>query len=251
MYDKKLDFFTVHFGIVEGDIVKIKKNSIYKWGVGLILQYKSLAVMTVYAVVYLAAFFYLERRNVAVHEINFGIDAYIPFCEIFIVPYLLWFPYVALTVVLLCIRDKEESEKLVAFLMAGMTIFIIVSAVFPNGHNLRPKTFAHDNIFIDLIKNLYATDTPTNILPSIHVYNSVAIMIAVWRSRCFAEHRVVKTGMIALGVSIIFSTVLIKQHSMLDVLLALLLSAVMYSICYKRTTVREKRVSAARNRVGE
>ena len=96
----------------------------------------------------------------------------------------LWFPYVALTVVLLCIRDKEESEKLVAFLMAGMTIFIIVSAVFPNGHNLRPKTFAQDNIFIDLIKNLYATDTPTNILPSIHVYNSVAIMIAVWRSKC-------------------------------------------------------------------
>ncbi len=143
--------------------MKIKKNSIYKWAVGLILQYKSLAVMTVYAVVYLAAFFYLERRNVAVHEINFGIDAYIPFCEIFIVPYLLWFPYVALTVVLLCIWDKEESEKLVAFLMAGMTIFIIVSAVFPNGHNLRPKTFVHDNIFIDLIKNLYATDTPTNI----------------------------------------------------------------------------------------
>lgn len=210
---------------------------------GLFVQYKALVIMAVYAVFYLAAFFYLERRAVAVHEINFAVDAHIPFCEVFIVPYLLWFPYVALTVVLLCIRDKEESEKLVAFLMAGMTIFIIVSAVFPNGHNLRPKTFDHENIFIELIRNLYATDTPTNILPSIHVYNSVAIMIAVWRSRCFAGHRVIKTAMLALGVSIIFSTVLIKQHSMLDVLLALLLSAVMYSICYKRTAVREKRVS--------
>ena len=90
-----------------GVIVKIKKNSIYKWGTGLIVQYKSLAIMTVYAVVYLTVFFYLERRNVAVHEINFGIDAYIPFCEVFIVPYLLWFPYVALTVVFMCIRDNE------------------------------------------------------------------------------------------------------------------------------------------------
>lgn len=213
---------------------------------GLLVQYKALVIMAVYAVVYLAAFFYLERRTVAVHEINFAVDAYIPFCEVFIVPYLLWFPYVALTVVLLCIRDKEESERLVAFLMAGMTIFIVVSAVFPNGHNLRPKTFDHENIFIDLIKNLYATDTPTNILPSIHVYNSVAIMIAVWRSKCFAGHKVIKASMLALGVSIIFSTVLIKQHSMLDVLLALLLSAVMYSICYKRTTVREKRISEIR-----
>ena len=173
---------------------------------GLFVQYKALVIMAVYAVVYLAAFFYLERRTVAVHEV-------------FIVPYLLWFPYVALTVVLLCIRDKEESERLVAFLMAGMTIFIVVSAVFPNGHNLRPKAFDHDSIFIDLIKNLYATDTPTNILPSIHVYNSVAVMIAVWRSKCFAGRKVIKAAMLALGVSIIFSTVLIKQHSMLDVLL--------------------------------
>ena len=71
-------------------------------------------------------------------------------------------------------------------------------------------------------------------------------MIAVWRSKCFAGRKVIKAAMLALGVSIIFSTVLIKQHSMLDVLLALLLSAVMYSICYKRTAVREKRISEIR-----
>ena len=228
---------------MEGDIMKKKANDICRFAAGLIVQYKSLVIMAVYAVFYLAAFFYLEKRTVAVHEIRFGIDAYIPFCEIFIVPYLLWFGYVALTVVYLCIRDKEESEKLVAFLMAGMTIFIVVSAVFPNGHNLRPTTFARDNIFIDLIKNLYQADTPTNILPSIHVYNSVAIMIAVCRSRRFEGHGVIKAAMLGLGASIICSTVLIKQHSMLDVLLALLLSAVMYSICYKRAGVREKSVS--------
>ena len=235
-----------HVFILWRDIVKKRTNSIYRWVSGLIIQYKSLAIMSVFAVFYMIAFFYLERRDVAIHEINFGIDAYIPFCEVFIVPYLLWFAYVAVTVVFLCFKDKEESEKLVAFLLAGMTIFIIVSAVFPNGHNLRPTAFERDNIFIDLIRNLYKADTPTNILPSIHVYNSVAIMIAVMRSRCFAHHNVIKTAMMALGVSIIFSTVLIKQHSMLDVLLALLLSALMYSICYKRTAVRAKRVSEAR-----
>ena len=212
-------------------------------------QYKSLVIMAVFALFYLIAFFYLERRDTAIHEINFGIDEYIPFCEIFVIPYLLWFGYVAFTVVFLCIRDKEESEKLVAFLMAGMTIFIVISAVFPNGHNLRSKVFPRDNIFIDMIKKLYMADTPTNILPSIHVYNSVAIMIAVRRSRCFANHRVIKTAMLALGVSIICSTVLIKQHSMLDVLLALLLSAVMYSVCYKRAAVREKREDLSELRV--
>ena len=41
-------------------------------------QYKALAVMGLYAVVYLVAFYYLENRKVAYHIIHFGIDAYIP-----------------------------------------------------------------------------------------------------------------------------------------------------------------------------
>ena len=50
----------------------------------------------------------------------------------------------------------------------------------------------------------------------------------------------IKAAMLGLGVSIICSTVLLKQHSMLDVLLAFLLSALMYTICYKKESVREK-----------
>ena len=179
-------------------------------------KYRSLLVMCIYAVFYMIAFFYLEQRTGAVHQIHFGIDAYIPFCEVFIIPYLMWFGYVAFTVCFLCVRDQEESEKLVAFLMAGMTIFIVVSAVYPNGHHLRPVVFPRDNVFTRMIAVLYASDTPTNVLPSIHVYNSIAIMIAVWRSKCFKGRRLITGFMLALGVSIIFSTVLIKQHSMIQ-----------------------------------
>lgn len=203
-------------------------------------EYKSLVIMILYAIVYLIAFAILEAREGSYHIVNFGIDAYIPFCEVFIIPYLLWFGYVALTVCYLCIRDKEEGEKLVAFLIAGMTVFIFVSAVFPNGHNLRPTRFERDNIFIDMIKGLYKTDTSTNILPSIHVYNSIAIMIAVWRSKCFKNHKVIMWAMQILGASIICSTVLIKQHSMLDVLLAFMLSLVVYSMCYKKVPEGER-----------
>lgn len=206
-------------------------------------RYRSLLVMGIYAVFYMIAFFYLEQREGAIHEINFGIDAYIPFCEIFIIPYLMWFGYVAITVCFLCIKDKEESDRLVAFLMAGMTIFIVVSAVYPNGHHLRPAVFPRDNVFTRMIAVLYESDTPTNVLPSIHVYNSIAIMIAVWRSRCFQGHKFITGFMLGLGASIICSTVLIKQHSMIDVLLAFILSGLMYSICYRRAGVREKRTA--------
>lgn len=92
--------------------MKKKLSGSYKWAAELIVQYKSLVIMAVYAIFYLIAFFYLERRAIAVHEINFGLDEYIPFCEVFIVPYLLWFGYVALTVVLCVSRTKKRVKNL-------------------------------------------------------------------------------------------------------------------------------------------
>jgi membrane-associated phospholipid phosphatase len=231
IYRNKWFHLFLFFG---GGVMKNKIKSLWT-------QYRSLWIMILYAFLYLVAFFFLEQRKTSIYVINFGIDKYIPFCEVFIIPYLMWFGYVAFTVLYLCLKDKEEGDRLVAFLMIGMTIFIIVSAVFPNGHHLRPRTFARDNIFTRLIRILYKADTPTNVLPSIHVYNSVGVMIAVVRSNCFHNRKVLKPFMIGLGVSIICSTVLIKQHSMLDVLLALMMSAIMYAICYKTAPVREKR----------
>ena len=57
-------------------------------------RYKALVIMALYFVVYMTVFFYLEQRNTSYYVIRFGIDAYIPFCEYFIVPYFLWFAYV-------------------------------------------------------------------------------------------------------------------------------------------------------------
>lgn len=208
----------------------IKKAGEWIWTQ--IIEYKTLVIMALYAIFYLLSFAYLENRDVTHYIIEIGIDRMIPFCEVFIIPYLLWFAYVAVTVCFICITEKEESKKLVAFLIAGMTIFIIISAVFPNGHNLRPDTFERDNIFTQLIGNLYSTDTSTNILPSIHVYNSIAIMIAVYRSVFFKKHKIISAAMQLLGAGIICSTVLIKQHSMVDVIMAIILSVFMYIVCY-------------------
>lgn len=93
-------------------------------------RYKGLAIMAVYGIFYIAAFFYLEQRKVSYYVVHLGIDDYIPFCEYFIVPYLLWFAYVALTVIYLGTKDQEEGNRLIAFLIAGMTVFLLVSAVF-------------------------------------------------------------------------------------------------------------------------
>ena len=79
--------------------------------------------------------------------IHSPLDDYIPFVEYFIVPYLLWFAFIAAAILYFLFTDKEGFYKLTAFLFTGMTIFLIICSIFPNALQLRPETFARDNIF--------------------------------------------------------------------------------------------------------
>ena len=76
------------------------------------------------------------------------------------------------------------------FYFSGMTIFLIICTVFPNALNLRPTVFPRDNMFTDMVKVLYKTDTPTNVLPSIHVFNSIGAGIAISHSNDFKKNTV-------------------------------------------------------------
>ena len=78
------------------------------------------------------------------------------------------------------------------FFFSGMTIFLIICTVFPNGLNLRPDTFVRDNIFVDMVRQLYQTDTSTNVLPSIHVFNSIGAVIAISHSDALKKHKAVQ-----------------------------------------------------------
>ena len=106
-----------------------------------IKKYKHGLIILVYAIVYLMFFGYLEHRPVrGFHAIDTVFDDYIPFCEYFIVPYLLWFPYQVVTVLYFIFKNKNKKEyyQLVFNMMMGMTIFLIVSYVYPNVLHLRP-----------------------------------------------------------------------------------------------------------------
>ena len=90
-----------------------------------------------------------------------------------------------------------------------------------------------DNIFTQLIAMLYRADTPTNLWPSIHVYNSIGCHLAVMKSSHLTDKKGIRIGSLILCVSIIMSTTLIKQHSVFDVLTAFILAAIMYGVVYR------------------
>lgn len=196
----------------------------YKHGIPLIL----------YTFLYLTWFFYLEKTVTKGYQVIYmKLDDYIPFCELFVIPYFLWFAYIVVVIGFLFFKDKTEYYRAFLFLTTGMTIFLIVSTLWPNGHHLRPLVMPRDNILTAWISALYKTDTATNLWPSIHVYNSIGAHIAIMKSKHLANHKVVKTGSFIMAVSIILSTVFIKQHSVFDVITAFIMAAVMYVVVYK------------------
>jgi membrane-associated phospholipid phosphatase len=212
-------------------------------------EYRHGIPLVLYGIIYLLWFHWLEvnvTKNY--HVIHMAADDYIPFCEVFIIPYLLWFVYVSAVVLYFFFTSKEDYYKTCVFLFTGMTIFLIVSTVFPNGHHLRPHTFPRENIFTDMIRILWKTDSPTNLWPSIHVYNSLGAHFAIIRSKAFENKKGVKAASLITAVSIIASTMLIKQHSVFDVLTAFVMAAVMYSIVYRHDLILLVRMSYQRKK---
>lgn len=171
-----------------------------------------------YLLFYFPAFFWLENREVSHYTvIQSSWDAAIPFLEIFIIPYLFWFVYQIAAVVFFLFREKSEYYKLTACLFLGMTVFLIVSYLMPNRLTLRPSEFERSNIFTAMVQFLYAIDTPTNVFPSIHVYNSLCVAEAVLDSRALRDRRGIRIGSVVTSALIILSTVFLKQHSLVDV----------------------------------
>lgn len=202
--------------------------------------------VAVYALIYLPWFAWLEQHVTDnFHLVHMSIDDKIPFVEFFVVPYFLWFGYVAFGIGYFFLKDRQDFYKLCTFLFTGMTIFLIVSTIYPNGHDLRPDTFVRDNIFTDLVKWLYATDTPTNLFPSIHVYNALGIHIAISKSEHFKKHGRGWVISLILCVSIILSTMFLKQHSFFDVITAFAMAGILYALVYVRHP--ERRTSVARH----
>ena len=117
-----------------------------------IKKYKH-AWVFLYAFIYMPWFMYLEKHITAeseYHVIHSVLDDKIPFVEYFIVPYLLWFVFIAAVFLYFFFTDVEGFYKLAKLSFIGMTIFLLISTVFPNGLTLRPVVFPRDNIFTDM-----------------------------------------------------------------------------------------------------
>lgn len=187
-----------------------------------------------YLVFYLAAFQWLEANVEPKYIIHSKLDEFIPFCEIFIIPYVFWFPYVAGAFLWFKKRGWQDYSRLCAMIFSGLTICLIIYYVFPTGLNLRLVSDTHETGFLyNMVGMLRAIDTPTNVCPSIHVMNTVMIFQAI----CSLDHLKHRKATIAVHfvimVLICASTVMLDQHSIIDVICGIMMSFVIHGLIYK------------------
>lgn len=206
----------------------------------------------IYTTIYMVGFKIMENAgHVHYHVIHTWLDDQIPFCEYFIVPYMMWFVYNVSVVAWFDLKaDKREYYRLITALMLGMTAFLVLSVAYPNKLELRPEYVDTSSIFGKMVQALYLSDTPTNVLPSIHVYNTVVVNFAINANKTMRKHKAVLIGFNVLAVLIILSTMFLKQHSVIDVSMGLVLGVLMQIVSDRIFETEEERALAKETAYG-
>ena len=193
-------------------------------------KYQSLKYLIYFFIAYMIGFMILENQDFS-HMIitDTWIDQYIPFNEYFVIPYVLWFVFMVLGFAYFVFIDQSGVKRTYFYLFLGMSLSLLIYALIPTGQNLRVQLY-NDNIFQCLVSFIYSVDSSTNVCPSIHVYNSVMMCVSLLKSRKIKQHTWLCFLIIVLAILICMSTVMIKQHAFVDIVWALVLAIVIYSI---------------------
>ncbi len=149
------------------------------------------------------------------------LDDIIPFCELFVVPYVFWYFLIVWSLWYFAMFNPKNFKNLMKYIIICQVVAMIVYIVFPNRQDLRPAVMPRDNIFTHIISLLYFADTDTNVCPSMHVAYSIGIA-SVWLKEKYA-HWGTKLFVVITCILVCLSTMFIKQHSSIDVFAAVAL----------------------------
>ena len=163
------------------------------------------------------------------HIINIEFDNYIPFISIFVFPYVLWYISLFLVPYLFSKYDKTLYNVYIKTILISLIIAFLIYFFYPT-------TLIRDDVVVKdiptyLISLIYEIDTPAiNCLPSAHcILSFVHIYITLIIEKM---NKKVKTLIIIQSILVILATVFIKQHVILDVISAFVLSLIVYLITY-------------------
>ncbi|WP_415875578.1 hypothetical protein [Clostridium sp.] len=102
----------------------------------------------------------LNNSSRGVYTLAMNIDDKIPFIKEFIIPYIIWYPFIFIALVYLCIKDKKVYYRTLISLNIGLIICYLIFYFFQTTVS-RPNIEGMD-IFTRLVSIIYNHDKPYN-----------------------------------------------------------------------------------------
>lgn len=203
---------------------ELKKK--YKYGIFL------LSFLIGHSVVY----FLIQKFVTRWHYISLPLDYKIPFVKFFVIPYVLWYVYVVATFLYLLIVSTEEFKKATLLFLMGDILSLMIYVIYPTAIDFRPDTIEGSGALLELVRVIYMNDRPANVCPSLHCYVSLVMNLAILKTQYLTGVKgiIIKVASCILMFSICLSTFFIKQHSVIDFVVALIMVICLYPIAYLR-----------------
>lgn len=153
------------------------------------------------------------------HVIHSPLDDLIPFHEGFVIFYVGWYVLIVLSLGYFLLYSVQSFKNLQTYIIITQILAMVVYIVYPSRQELRPEVFPRENVLTWIMGIIYAFDTNTGVLPSLHVAYSVGIASTWLRERSAKPWLKVFITLFCLGVCI--SVAFVKQHSVLDIFAAI------------------------------
>ena len=116
---------------------------------------------------------YLLTENLipaeACHPIHCGLDDVVPFCELFVIPYVFWYALIVLSLLIFMLYDVRSFCCLQTYIMITQAVAMTVYILYPSRQDLRPEVFPRENVLTAIMGFIYSFDTNTGVFPSLHV----------------------------------------------------------------------------------
>ena len=165
--------------------------------------------------------------------IHCWLDDVIPFNELFLIPYVLWYALVFFSLAYYFFFDIPRFKQMQIFIMITQLIAMTCYVLFPSRQDLRPEVFARDNILTRLMAFIYSFDTSSGVCPSLHVAYSIGIASVFAKDDyCSRPFKIFITVFVVLVCA---ATTFVKQHSAVDVFAALPVCLVAEAIVFGRS----------------
>lgn len=168
----------------------------------------------------------LNNSHREVNHLVTVLDKATPFLTIFVVPYVLWYPFIIITMYYLCIKDRAVYFKTLLAYVIGLIVCYMTYHVFQT--TVPRPLLTGDDLFSNILRAVYKADQPFNAFPSIHVLSSFLMIkaISVSQVKNWFNQFVIYMS----SILIILSTLFVKQHVILDVVSGILVADVIYRL---------------------